>query len=64
MVLQVKGDSAAVEGQDFPKELKCHVCGEHSGSGKELIPPYVTVLRGIHTYRYCVKSRKISVSIA
>jgi hypothetical protein len=63
MILQVQGDSAAVDGQDFPKELKCHVGGAHSGSGKELIAAYVTVLSGIHTYWNCVKSRKISVSI-
>jgi len=37
---------------------------EHSGYGKELTAANVTVLRGIHVYWYCVKSRKISVSTA
>jgi hypothetical protein len=52
MVLRAEWDSAAIEGQDFTKELKCHMGGEHSGSGKELIAAYVTVLRGVHAYRY------------
>ena len=50
--------------REISGQLKCHIGGRRSGFGKDPIVAYINVLRGIHTCRYCVKSRKLSVSLS